>query len=169
MRLLTFLSRRRIVLTLALLLCTVPVWAGDGPLERASLKGITSLQALIEPVQPDAERDGLPTSQLEADIELRLRRAGIKVVPLATEVLHVHVNTVKHPDGLVYAFNVSVVFYQVVVPLRDIRNQTSLPAVTWSVALVGVVPTGKLRDVRAEVADLVDQFITAYREQNPKP
>ncbi|RPI09980.1 MAG: hypothetical protein EHM71_04665 [Zetaproteobacteria bacterium] len=168
MRVLPFLSRFRIVLSVGLLLAPFPVWAGDGPAERASLKGIPSLQAVVEPVWPDAEGDGLTTAQLEADIELRLRQAGLKVVPLANDVLHVHVNTVKHPDGRFYAFNISVVFYQVVVPLRAMQHQTMLPAATWSVGLVGVVSTATLREVRSEVTALVDKFIAAYLEQNPK-
>ena len=169
MRLLAFLACRRIVLALALLFFAVPVRAGDGPTERASLKGITSIQVLIEPIRPDAERDGLTTTQLEADVELRLRQAGIRVVPLANDFLQVHVLTVKNPDGRFYAYNVSVVFYQVVVPMRHVKEQTSLLAATWSVALLGVIPTGNLRDVRSHAADQVNNFINAYLEQNPRP
>ena len=87
---------------------------------------------------------------------------------MANDFLQVHVSTVKNPDGLFYAYSVSVVFYQVVVPMRRITDQTSLLAATWSLALVGVVPTGNLRDVRSHVADLLNKFINAYLEQNPK-
>jgi len=168
MRLLGFLSHRRIVLTVLLLLPALPAWAGDTPMERASLRGITSVRVLVEPISPDAAQDGLSTAQLEADVELRLRQAGLQVVPLANDVLQVQAITVKQPQGGFYAFTASVLFYQVVVPLRLIQNQTQLPAATWSLAVVGAVPTGAVRDVRSHVVGLVDRFVAAYREQNPR-
>lgn len=164
---LSVLSPHRLVLVVLPVLLLSPAWAGDTPMERASLKGVTSVQLLVEPIAPDAARDGLSATQLEADIELRLRQTALKVAPLANDVLQVQAITVKQPDGDFYAFTVSVVFHQVVVPLRHLQDQIQLSAATWSVAVIGVVPTGEVRSVRSHVITLVDKFIHAYREQNP--
>ncbi len=44
-----------------------------------SLSGLKALEVLIEKLDPDIERDGLSREQLRTDIELRLRRAGIRL------------------------------------------------------------------------------------------
>jgi hypothetical protein len=59
MRSLACLSSRRIVLALALLLVSVPAWANDNPSDRASLKGVDSVQVAVENMRPDTERDGV--------------------------------------------------------------------------------------------------------------
>jgi hypothetical protein len=124
------------------------------------------MQVGIEKIQPDAERDGLTRSQTQTDIESRLRQSGITLDPASPYLLYVTINTVRDPASPVYAFNIVVTFHQgVSLP----RNPKSLHlATTWSVSHVGLVGADHLRDVRSKVADLVDRFISAYREQNPK-
>src|SRR2546425_3316356 len=76
---------------------------------RETLRGLKGVGVVVERVSPDAERDGLTQSQLQTDVELRLRKAGI---PALTQeecratpghpFLYVNVNT--HRDGFKYAF-----------------------------------------------------------------
>jgi hypothetical protein len=148
----------------------VPTWPYDLPERQATLKGITAIRVLVEPLDPEAERDGLTTNQLQTDVELRLQKAGIKVTSSSAETggpyLYLNVNTYKHPSGL-YAFNISLEFHQRVILERN-RN-VSVSAPTWSESFVDLVGAQRLHEVRDKVADQVDMFINAYLEQNPKP
>ncbi len=120
----------------------------------------------MEDLDADAERDGLTRSQLQTDIELRLRQAGIPVDNHAPRVLYVVVNTIKDELGL-YGFSIRVEFRRPVHLGRDPSLTT--PGVTWSATpLVGIVGSSDLATVRDDVRDLVDQFISAYLEENPK-
>jgi len=165
MRLLTFLSRRPIVVATALLLLPVPAWATDSPVDRATLRGVDSVMVTVEEMKPDAERDGLRTTQIQTDVELRLRQSGIKVDSSSRCLLYVNVDTLKLDTGL-YSFNIEVEFNQEVMLLRDPTITNLAP--TWSVTMIGHAGADKLRNVRSFVIDLVERFIDAYREQNPK-
>ena len=166
MRFRPFLSRFRIVLAVALLLLAVPAWAADDEEERASLKGVDSCAVVVEGIPPDAERDGLPRSQLQTEVEVRLRQAGIKVVASSLYMLYVNVDTLKNNMGS-YAYNIHVSFEQPVTLLRDPKLVQTF-ATTWSVGSIGTVGSDRLGDVRSDVRDHVDKFIAAYLEQNSK-
>lgn len=165
MSLFVALSGRRVVVTLALLFLTVPAWA-DTASDRATLKGITSVTAVVEEMDSEAERYGLTTSQLQTDVELRLRQAGIIVRPTLDGMLYVHVGLAKSKSGPLYAFHIRVQYRQRVFLAR--APEIPAWATTWHVGGTGIIDTRRLREVRSHVIDLVDQFINAYLEQNPK-
>ena len=155
------------LMTFLLLGFPVSARPGDQPNDRATLKGLKTIWVVVEHPTPEAERDGLRKDQLQTDVETRLKNAGIQVTSLVEEAyLYLNVSTVKGSSGL-YAYHVRLEFNQQVILERN-RN-VSLPAPTWSLDLGGLVGAPKLHEVRGDVADMVDQFITAYREQNPKP
>ena len=166
MRLVSFLVSLTSVLALVGLLLVVPAWAGDTPRDRATLKGISAIQVGIEKIQPDAERDGLSRSQIQAGVESRLKQSGIKLDTSSPYLLHVVVSTVRDLESPTYGFNVAVAFHQGVSLPRHPKNLYL--ATTWSVSRVGTVGVARLPDVQSLVIDQVDKFITAYLEQNPK-
>jgi hypothetical protein len=166
MRVLAFLSRASVVLILALPLLAAPARGQDGAAQRATLKGVTIIEVVVEEMDPVAERDGLTRSQLRTDVELRLRQAGITVGPTLTGHLYVNVDTVKSDHGQTYAYNVVVQYVQQVVLARD--PKALVFATTWETGGVGMIVVDRLREVRQDVANYVDQFIKAYLEQNPK-
>jgi hypothetical protein len=146
---------------------SVPAWPAVRPAERASLNGITAIWVVVEDMNPEAERDGLTKAQLQTDVELRLRKAGIRVASSQEEgkgsVLYLYVNTTKHSSGL-YAYNTDHKFGQRVILARN--QNLALFAMTWSaLGKLGLVGAKWLRDVRDDVADCVDQFINDYLEQ----
>ena len=166
MRRLTFLSRRRIALTSALLLLSVPAWASEPP---GTLQGIDALAVVVEQIAPDAERDGLTQAQLQTDVERRLRQSGIKVDPASTYHLQVSLMTYRPPDRRsLYAFSIALALLQ---PVRLIRYPTLVfnDGVTWRTGSVGLTERGRLREIRAYVIHDVQDFIHAFRAQNPKP
>jgi len=166
MRLLTFLSRLRIVLPLALLPLSVPAWASD---PSGTLQGIESLAVVVGQIAPDAERDGLTRSELQSDVERHLRQSGITVGAAATYRLRVQLMTYRHPaHRSLYAFSIALELLQ---PVTLIRYPTLVfnDGVTWRAGSVGLIESTRLREVRSYVLHDVDAFIRAYREQNPKP
>jgi hypothetical protein len=116
-------------------------------------------------MDPNAEHDGLTRSQLQTDVESRLRQAGITVGFSLTGHLYVSVDTVKSDNGQTYAYNVEIEYVQQIVLPRD--PKTLFYAPTWETGGVGMIAATRLREVRQDVGNYVDQFIKAYFEQNP--
>lgn len=52
------------------------------PLERATLKGLSGVNVFLNLSEdnPSLEKDGLTESQIQTDVEIRLRKAGIRVL-----------------------------------------------------------------------------------------
>src|SRR5207249_4173290 len=54
-------------------------WAGDSEADRATLRGVEGVDVLVEALKPEVERAGVTRQQLKIDVELQLRKAGIRV------------------------------------------------------------------------------------------
>ncbi len=159
--------RRPALLGVALLLLAVPASPDDSPHARYSLRGLKAVHVVVEDLRPDAEMDGLAKSELQRDVEFRLRQAGIKLDPSSPESLYVKLGTYKHQSGL-YSFSLTLEFHQ---PVRLYRDPKILQpfASTWSVGDTGIVGAVDIRNLRNHLADFVDYFINAYLEENPRP
>jgi len=166
MRLLAFVSCRRILPVCVLLSLTVQAWATDTPMDRATLKGITEVQVVVEPIVPEIERHGLTHSQIQADLELRLKQSGINVVSSSPASLRVDIQLTRVMVFRVYAYSLKVAIHQ---PVRLDRAPriSHVSAPTWSVDDSGTIGTQRVRELRSRVTEIVNRFITAYREQNP--
>ncbi len=152
-------------LGLFFLLSCVPAVAFDIPETRATLKRLKAVRVVID-TNPDAEKEGIAKEQLRTEVEWRLRKAGVAVIPSSAEYLRVLVNPVKLENGL-YAYAIAVEIKQPVMLFRDARIFSAC-ASTWDVGGLRIVARDRLREVGEGVADYVDQFINAYLEQNPK-
>jgi len=166
MRHVAILSRVFIAPIVALLLLPVSPWAGDTEHDRATLKGVEALWAVVGGLGPEAEQDGRTAAQFQRDVEVHPRQAGIALDSTSHHVLHVNVTAVRREIG-VYAYAIEVAFLQPVRLLRDPRLVHNF-AVTWIVGEVGMVGATVLSTVQSTVMDLVDQFINAYFDQNPR-
>ena len=150
-------------------LCPDLADARDDPGARYTLKGLPFIGVKVGLSGDDTSRSGVTQEQLQTDVELRLRKAGIKVVPDSPWYLSVAVTTSQITSGrapLAYPYSISVEFIQGVHLFRDSRIMSF--ASTWSVHLVAWVREDRLQDIREVLADAVDKFINAYLEQNPK-
>jgi hypothetical protein len=133
---------------------------------RATLAGLAGVHVRVEPINADAERDGLTRDALEAAAASVLREAGmasytqtgvIADVP-GSPVLHVDVMTI-HLDGR-YAYSVRLELWQTVVLARAPGTMTL--ALTWSAPqVVGTVAAEGI----AELRDTVRAAITAFVEE----
>ncbi len=145
---------------------SAPAWPLNTPEARASLKGITQVRVNVVP--PDVEADGLTKQQLQADVEQRLRQAGIALAPINVDtapVLWVVLAIDKVPGLSFYAASIRVELFQFV---RVSLNMVGLGAPTWGLEGIGSVPVDDPTELRSWTQSFVDRFIEAYLEQNPR-
>jgi hypothetical protein len=89
------MTRLCVAVVSLLLICSSSARAVDSELSRKTLKGLTTLDVVIEELTPEAERDGVTKSQLQTDVELRLREAGLRVVSDGAASLYVNVSPLR--------------------------------------------------------------------------
>lgn len=165
---------------IAVMLCGLlgTIWArpaeaqGDGAAARATLKGLTGVCVVVDSIDAEAQRDGLPNAQIQTDVEVKLREAGIRVLTLleagetpGSGFLVLSLYAHADDEGL-YAFTVQLKLIQAV---RLARNGAYTVGATWSKGgYSGTVGRTKLSLVRNNVRDVADDFINAYLDVNPK-
>lgn len=140
--------------------------------ESESLRALAGVFVVIEELKDDMKRDGSSVSQIQTDVELRLRQAGIKVLSRQEALaspgfpyLYVRVTTGK--DRSTYAYGIQAQFNQLVQLERNpaIRLLATTCAAAGSTGMVGAK---NLRDVRKFIAGQVDEFTNTYLAVNPK-
>ncbi len=138
-----------------------------------TLRGLKAVTVVITGISQDAEKDGLHKSDLQNDVEERLRKAGIKILNPGDGVRspgqpHLFVRFIdqKRSDMELYAISIAVHLVQMVRLARDGKVVT--PAETWG--MTGVVSVGarELTNVRRLVGEYVDMFAEAMRAVNPE-
>jgi hypothetical protein len=173
MRCRLFRACLRLALGLLALLLLAPAWAADPVAEyeaikRASLKGIESLNVVVLAAKLDSACHRVSDEDIETEVEARLERAGIPLAPDPVAYLFVSLASVEPLKDLLCGFVVSVEVQHVVRLVRDMRIMTF--GMTWHRGGLGFASTSRTaNDVRRLLAALVDEFITVYLEQNPKP
>jgi hypothetical protein len=137
-----------------------------GEVSRTTLLGVTRLIVNVEPLNADAEHEGLTRGLLESTVAASLRAAGIAVVTSAPAggvpppTLHLDVMTVRLDAR--YAYSVRLELWQAVRLVRD--PSVAASAVTWSgLQFVGTVAGPSLVDVRRSVQAAVDEFIQEWQ------
>jgi hypothetical protein len=137
--------------------------------DRDTLGGLVGIYVRIG-TNSEAEEYGLSKAVLRTDVELQLRRYGVRVMSGEgvgrTPELYVQATAKK--DLVVagaLAVGVKVEFYQDVILLRDPTKHCA--AVTWQDEAVMLVGTESIRGVRDELSDLLDRFINDYLAANP--
>ena len=149
-----------------LLLSLGMLGAGDGALDRATLRGVKSLNVVIDRLDPELEKAGITQDALRARITDRLSMAGIAIDPAALEFVGLRIDSFlarKGPASLCF----SLAFYQPVLLVRDQKVRTASP--TWEVSTILMVAPKPLAQSAISAADqLADQFVSAFRSVNPK-
>jgi hypothetical protein len=145
-------------------------WLFDDETSRKSLKGVKGVQVVVESIKPEIEKDGLTTTQVQTDVELKLRLAGLNVLPYkeiletpGSPTLYVYPHVLKSSYNF-YIYNIELALFQNVYLERDNKFSTTSP--TWSVGYLGI--TSELDYIRSKIKDQVDGFINAYLSVNPK-
>jgi hypothetical protein len=159
------------MLTAALLLTATPCRADDGEMSRRSLRGLSGVGVLIEDLDDDAKRVGLSTDQIQTDVELKLRLAGIKVLTKEERYLtpghpYLYVNLYLMPGVGLYPVNIVVELNQNALLTRD--SASPITVVTWSTNSLGTAPRDTASTVRRYLSNDLDRFLNAYLSVNPK-
>ncbi len=56
------------------------VWGFDDEGSRETLRGIKGVRVVVESIEPEIEEAGLTRSQVQTDVELKLRTAGLNLL-----------------------------------------------------------------------------------------
>jgi len=146
---------------------------GDDESTRMTLAGVRGVRVVVQVSDSDEVRkDGLIQSQLQTDVELKLRQAGITV--LSQQEAHIGpwlsvtvstLNVSSRTSTGMYAVCMTAELHQWVTLTRNppVRVWVS----TWS-ARGQFGATAHLSSVRDLIRDMTDQFINAYLAANPK-
>ncbi len=168
-----FLSEFRashIVIVMVVLLMVLPamVWGID----EETLQGIKGVGVVVEDINPEIEKNGLSTSQIQTDVELKLRMAGINVLTTEERLvapgkpwLYVKTHVLKSSQMKAYVFVVNLKLLQEVYLVRNAQI-TSAP--TWHVGAGGFGISPDLDVIRGVIKDSVDVFLNAWLSVNPK-
>lgn len=154
---------------------TQTAWAEDTDHTRKTLTNVSGVFVLIEALSPELEELGLWKSTLQTHVEVRLRKAGIRVVDenelknvTGTPNLYLAIQSVKHPSLEIFSYSVDLELDQDVVLDQD--RDTYVNTETWSArGIIAIAGRSRVVEaIRRNVGDLTDQFINAYLSVNPK-
>lgn len=136
-----------------------------------SMKGLPGVHVLIEDLGKAEGVGGLFERDIQTDVELALRIAGIKVLTLQEQLehtaypsLYVRVSALIGDDGLV-AYSVNVQLTQEVTLWNGER---SIGATTWFAGYLGTVGRSNLWQVREDVKTYTNRFANDWLKANPK-
>ncbi len=139
---------------------------GDGAIQRSSLRGLKTVQVIVEHTATDATGE-LPTSTLQTEVELKLRLAGLEVKAGRDSHLHIRVQPLQLQTTDHRVYSVKVELNQAASLTRD--STIFLPMRSWHTELIGFVEAKKLNEaIQHAVSDLMDQFVNAYLSVNPR-
>ena len=161
--------RAVLVVVLSLVVPSWPALGTDHPMTRATLKGLSGVQVVVEGFDEENRRAGFNVRTFQTDVELKLRMAGIKVLSEKKSwsapvqpYLYVQVASMADEPGEIAAYLIRLQLDQGV---RLVRAKTFAFAATWSVSWLG---QGSVQNVRDRLKDRVDLFLNAWLSVNPK-
>jgi Putative peptidoglycan binding domain len=173
----TALLRRCVLIGLAVIgviigLSAISSGADDTEGQNATLRGLEGVHVIVGDLTPEVERAGLTRRQLQTDVELRLRKAGIPLLTSAERAkvpgkpfLAIDLYVVPRPDTMLAAYSLRVKVLQVASLETDAFTTT---VSTWGVGETGSIDSARLTTLRDNVRDHIDQFINAYLSVRPQ-
>ena len=161
---------RSLALAAALLPSALQAQSTDGSVNIA-LRGLTAVMVVADSLPEGAAKAGLFASQMQTDVELRLREAGITILPPTSApgspVLYVQASLTGGESGLI-AYSAHLTFGEAV---RLVRVPTVLTfGTTWEgPRVLGYASTEHVAEqVRKAVNDQVSTFLNAWLAVNPR-
>jgi hypothetical protein len=140
------------------------------------LRGVTWISVFITPLSPADEAAGLSRAQLQTDVELRLRKVGVRVGSSgAASVRRGEVGILQitiiglHNNRCGIASYVEVEFKrqaEIVSQMKD--DAFTDPFTVWERGHIMTGPPQEVvRGVRESVVDMIDGFLNDYLAANP--
>lgn len=168
--------RRRVTIRLecaiAILAMCVPMTAQaiDSEYSRKSLENIRALHVLVEDLTAPTREAGFSKERILRDVEAKLRLAGIRSLTQNQHLrvkgqpyLYVALSALRNPSAenlIVYYLSIELI--QNV--LLERNTEILVDAPTWSINKIGA--THRIKQVRNELKDFMDQFATAFLAAN---
>lgn len=139
--------------------------------ERESLKGVTGVEVLVDPLDVEIEDLGLKTEALQLEIKQRLQKAGVRVLTEGERLknptagtLVIRVDTL-HDRISRYFFSVDLYLMQRV--RLESRTAPEVSAATWmKLGAIGTVADDNVKHIEGQVLHKTDQFIKDYLAAN---
>ncbi len=140
--------------------------------KQKPLVGLKGVEVVVEGMDPEAERLGLTRDQLKTDVELRLRKAEVRVLTMEEVVkapgkplLYVNVNTATKPGSPLCTYSIKVQLKT----NAAVASGSKIPGVVWhTTGYGGTCKITNITRIRNVVGDQVDLFINDYLAANPK-
>ena len=158
------MSPRTVPLWIALLGTAFQITANDSPLDRRTLRGVTTVNVVVDAPEPVLHDRGLSVAAVQAEVEQRLLKTGLHVDRNANEFLGIRI-IAAHGKRTDFAICVVLAAYQAVSLKRDPTIVSATP--TWSAESVLLVPPRQFSKAWMETIDhLVDEFVNAWEAAN---
>ena len=162
---------RMILIALALIV----IFSFNGHAQTApdveSLRGLQGVAVLFSKYPKELEQNGLTMTQVNTEVEIRLRKAGIKLLTAeeafkspGAPMFLVRLESTEHL-GL-YAVSIRLEFQQSVSLYR--KPSTIVRCATWQVSNLITVGVNNFRQVKDLVGDGVDIFANDFLTANQK-
>lgn len=172
-----FLGKRFLILLIVIfevLILDFPTFGIDGKSNLATLRGLKGIGVLVEKLPKEIEAEGLNYDQLRMEVELSLKKAGIKVLSneecLRTPgepYLYINLNVnISKTESDIYPYTIDVMLIQKVSLIREPDLITY--GITWSIGGVGSISKRLVGNLRKTVDEGVQRFIKAYLAENLK-
>lgn len=135
-----------------------------------NLKGLDAFRVEIETLTDDSLAHGLTSSQIQTDVELKLRLAGVRVTQqvVGVPILYVVVNSVEIRAGQAVMGSAVAIDVAVLLDVPTRTGRTLSDAWIWTRGHLKVIGTDYADAVRGAIKDQIDAFLNSYRKANPK-
>ena len=138
------------------------------------LRGLKGLKVVVENIPPDIERLGLTKRDVQNDVETRLRQAGLKVYPdfrpPAMTALYINIKVLNPPTARnVVVYSINTMLFENSYLKRDVGSVGDLKevrAANWTKAMVGILPTANIREIRKKLDEELSKFMADYFAMN---
>ena len=124
------------------------------------LRSLKEVAVFIELEKPSGDHQGINRDQIQKDIEMNLRQAGIKIVrqtrasySFEQPIIYVSVTIAKLKA--MYAYNADIIYIN-----TSSKQPSAKSGKGGTLGTSGLVP--EITQVRPKVLDLVNQFIKDY-------
>lgn len=158
------MTHRRAIYTLLFLLCIPSVIAyGQVDGQKKNLRGITEMSVNTDQISAEAEKNGLSKKEVQALVEARLRKAGIKVLtPSAPDVplypqLSVRLSLSKFGDES-YALAIDMDLNRMVNTKCGGSLFDYMVVTVWEKGGVGTANASKMSELKGYIGKLADDF-----------
>lgn len=138
---------------------------------KDTLAGLPGVFVAVAPIKTDVVKYSLTTRAFQTDVELQLRRNGVKVLSAEERIAtlgrpYLWVEPLIKIDGQQWVAGVDIELMQ------DVRLVTNprfvVSACTWDSSFIGAGVLLHIQSIRRQVKDMVDTFCNDYLAANPK-